>query len=675
VTRDDLAVVATSGAYGDLLGKPDLSGFLRTDGTTPLEGPWDLAQKALSQLVLASSADAPTDPVDGQLWWDGDDDRLYVYSGTDWVVVAPVDLGGFTAPDLTCSGCVDAADLSAEAMAAIIAAVTAANVGGQLPPDGLAEISNGAMTNIIDRTWDAGGLPVTIGTDAEATVEVNDPGVLRAMTVSYTVTHPYVPELEVRLFAPNDAVGIVLPAGTAGTSLTATISTTDPGGSPLYGLLGTEQQGTWTLRATDTIPSNGNEGVGNITEFRLTFEFLSGREVAIAGALGVGIVDVTELSASSRLSIPSATREAGYCDGTNQGETWRDPADDSLRVCVEKDKTQVFRSTTLLEQKYDLKHFLFVTSTSYNGNLGGLAGADAKCQERAEAGTMSSAKAPGSKWKALLSSAVDGVAAADRAEISAPVRRLGGTQLASDHADLFDGAIGTAPVLDENGAQANSPVWTGSLESGLSHGSDCTGWTTNLSSGNYGIVGWSGYADGRWLKSNVNGATCGSSNRLYCISDVVVTPYKTITDAGHSPLVCPSGTGDCLGYFAGSTGSDYDDLTFLYSSHEAPFVLESVKVYDIHCGTNYRFELAGPNGAGYFSGTDCTGQEYKATGGGTTLYRESTRIVCVETTSSSQYVMSHYGAAGECVNFSSGHTYSTQRVYDGGTGQRMYEIR
>ena len=40
---------------------------------------------------------------------------------------------------------------------------------------------------------------------------------------------------------------------------------------------------------------------------------------------------------------------------------------------------------------------VFVTSTTYKGNLGGLAGADAKCQTRANAASL------GGTWKAWLS--------------------------------------------------------------------------------------------------------------------------------------------------------------------------------------------------------------------------------------------------------------------------------
>lgn len=73
---------------------------------------------------------------------------------------------------------------------------------------------------------------------------------------------------------------------------------------------------------------------------------------------------------------------------------------------------------------------VFVTSTSQSGQLGGLSGADALCQTRANAGGL------GSTWKAWLSTS--SVNAKDRV-VDATYVRLDGVVVASNKADLTDG--------------------------------------------------------------------------------------------------------------------------------------------------------------------------------------------------------------------------------------------
>ena len=85
---------------------------------------------------------------------------------------------------------------------------------------------------------------------------------------------------------------------------------------------------------------------------------------------------------------------------------------------------------------------VFVTSTIHDGNLGGLAGADAICQARAEAD--GSLAAPGT-YKAWLSAGGAGNSAADRlTHATVPYKLVNGTQIAADWDRLVDGLVGRA---------------------------------------------------------------------------------------------------------------------------------------------------------------------------------------------------------------------------------------
>ncbi|MDZ4247347.1 MAG: DUF1554 domain-containing protein, partial [Dehalococcoidia bacterium] len=75
---------------------------------------------------------------------------------------------------------------------------------------------------------------------------------------------------------------------------------------------------------------------------------------------------------------------------------------------------------------------VFVTAATYNGNLGGLSGADAKCQASANAVNL------GGTWKAWLSDS--NTSAGSRLNHSdSPYRLLNGTTIANNWDDLVDG--------------------------------------------------------------------------------------------------------------------------------------------------------------------------------------------------------------------------------------------
>jgi hypothetical protein len=156
---------------------------------------------------------------------------------------------------------------------------------------------------------------------------------------------------------------------------------------------------------------------------------------------------------------------------------------------------------------------VFVTSGTFDGNLGDLAGADADCTDAASNATSS---LPGS-WTAWLSSNGPN-AAIDRIR-DGEYQLLDGTVVANDKADLTDGSLGAAIGLDENLATVSTDVdvWTATNAAGINPGvGSCLDWSTNVNA-ELGQVGRANLTDAGW--TDVGGGPCDFLNRLYCFAD------------------------------------------------------------------------------------------------------------------------------------------------------------
>ena len=142
----------------------------------------------------------------------------------------------------------------------------------------------------------------------------------------------------------------------------------------------------------------------------------------------------------------------------------------------------------------------------FQGNLGGLAGADDKCQNLAGA-----AGVPGD-YKAWLSDAVTN--ANDRLkQASVPYVLVNGQPIASQYNDIVDGTLSAPINIDENGTATAAAVWTGTNANGTRIPNfTCNSWTATAP---LGFFGNSNVADGRWSNQNVSG--CQGSLRLYCL--------------------------------------------------------------------------------------------------------------------------------------------------------------
>lgn len=160
---------------------------------------------------------------------------------------------------------------------------------------------------------------------------------------------------------------------------------------------------------------------------------------------------------------------------------------------------------------------VFVTSTTHDGDFGGVRGADAFCQAHADAAELDG------HFVAWMSTGVEETRARRRIENApAPYRLVDGTTVALSFDALIDGSIDDPINVDENGDEvdATGNVWTGTAADGTGvNGTDanvrCAQWTSNSSS-NGGRVGSSNAINNNWTNTG-NNVTCDQQRRVYCV--------------------------------------------------------------------------------------------------------------------------------------------------------------
>jgi hypothetical protein len=199
--------------------------------------------------------------------------------------------------------------------------------------------------------------------------------------------------------------------------------------------------------------------------------------------------------------------------------------------------------------------YAFVTSTQHTGNLGGLAGADAICQQRATDGGL-----PGT-YVALLSDST--TSAISRLTGSRGWQRTDGAPIADLPDQLIDRRAWNPIAYDESGhdvRDAGRETWTGSLGNGTSAPAHCSDWMTADAS-HMAHYGWADAGGAAAL--DVLDDTCDQTLRLYCfetgIGHVSPPPATTgrhvwVSAAEWSPTAGGIGAADavCQGEAAGA---------------------------------------------------------------------------------------------------------------------------
>jgi len=154
---------------------------------------------------------------------------------------------------------------------------------------------------------------------------------------------------------------------------------------------------------------------------------------------------------------------------------------------------------------------VFVTAATWNGNLGGLSGADTKCNTEASAAGLSGT------YTAWLSTTT--VHAKDRIS-DGLYTRVNGTVIAFDKNDLIDGQLQVSIRFTAANEQAQDwVVWTGTNPNGtVIANAHCNNWTSQTNGVN-GRIGDNNIANSNWT-SAYNASDWGGCNvnfgRLYC---------------------------------------------------------------------------------------------------------------------------------------------------------------
>lgn len=164
---------------------------------------------------------------------------------------------------------------------------------------------------------------------------------------------------------------------------------------------------------------------------------------------------------------------------------------------------------------------VFTTSLDYNGNFGGLAGADAICQTHATMGCLEGT------YMAWLSTSTETPLTRFN-PLSVPYRRVDGALVASNFNDLIDAQIdvplnqderGNAPPLSmQLGSCEPDLAYTGTLPNGEAWGdasNRCNDWTTSSSDGTWGRFS---VTNGNWAQycTGSGGTTCSRKSPIYC---------------------------------------------------------------------------------------------------------------------------------------------------------------
>jgi len=155
---------------------------------------------------------------------------------------------------------------------------------------------------------------------------------------------------------------------------------------------------------------------------------------------------------------------------------------------------------------------VFVTSTTYKGDLGGISGGDAKCQTRATAAGLSGT------YKAWLSDSTHD--AKDNLTSAGPWYRLDGVKVADTKAALAVMPLFSAISQTETGAYFNAQyyqVWSGTDASGIKIvGKHCNNWINNTAAFS-GEMGLASRSDNDW--ASWTEITCDNEGALYCFED------------------------------------------------------------------------------------------------------------------------------------------------------------
>ena len=212
------------------------------------------------------------------------------------------------------------------------------------------------------------------------------------------------------------------------------------------------------------------------------------------GHVWQGVEDCDDGNGNNNDACTNVCEEAACGDGFVQGQ---EECDDGNLVAEDGCDAQC-----VVEIPY-----VFVSGATYTGNLGGLAGADAKCQALADAADL-----PGTYWAWL---STNGQSPASRfTKWQIPYRTVTNVKIADNWADLVDGDLDAPIDTTELGfVIGGGQVWTATRMDGtLLEIGTCDEWS--VKSLNFAAVGISDRVDALWTHGPPS--DCSFAKRLYC---------------------------------------------------------------------------------------------------------------------------------------------------------------
>ncbi len=302
--------IATSGNYADLVGTPDLGLYAKNTGlhkvaTTgnyaELNGLPDLASFA----KIADLANVATTGKYADLSGTPVLPKLGVSCGTGLVVK------GFKA------------DGSLDCIAALDPAA--------LPPDGLAGISNGQLTNQFIDVASSGKTPIKIPDNSpkgvEDTIDMPDIGVAQKFSIQVDLSNSDLGTVKVSVFSPDNTEYVLYDKGAKGVGLKSSwpdVSKTVSGDLTTW--LGKNPKGKWRLLVVDSAFLD-NSFDGQIKAWSVTMQTLSSKKVQANGML------VT----AGGLQLQNTDTHPVPCDASHFGFLYANTKDKVIYVCNGKD--------------------------------------------------------------------------------------------------------------------------------------------------------------------------------------------------------------------------------------------------------------------------------------------------------------------------------------------------
>jgi hypothetical protein len=201
----------------------------------------------------------------------------------------------------------------------------------------------------------------------------------------------------------------------------------------------------------------------------------------------------------------------GTCSGMPKCSTAPSNADAtcSAGTCGFKCHPGYYRSGSACAAIATDGNLVFVSSMQFTGDMGGLAGADAKCQSLANTAGL-----PGT-YKAWLSDSLTDV----KTRVTQSTNKyvlIDGTMIAANYTALTSGTVSHAIDHDENGMPLATDVFTDSNPDGLATEVDplftCNDWTLGNT-----VIGEVGRSDAKTKSWTADGdGLCQSPSSIYC---------------------------------------------------------------------------------------------------------------------------------------------------------------